>query len=116
MYNFFLDTYPFLSWDGGKAEVVLAEVDADGGGEAAKLLPLAVVAVVVVVIVELRLLRHPSHPLWGAGVILWLTLLSQNNHPQSSSLHQFLSNMIIISSSLKDVDYPQRFNGGPYSR
>ena len=81
VYNFFLDTYPFLSWDGGKAEVVLAEVDADGGGEAAKLLPLAVVAVVVVVIVELRLLRHPSHPLWGAGIRRWLTWLFQNNHP-----------------------------------
>ena len=79
--NIFLDTHPFLSWDGGKAEVVLAKVDADGGGEAAKLLPLAVVAVLVVVIVELRLLRHPSHPLWGAGVRLCLTLLLQNNHP-----------------------------------
>ena len=81
MYIFLLDTYPFLSWDGGKAEVVLAEVDADGGCEAAKLLPLAVVAVLVVVIVELRLLRHPSHPLWGAGVRFWLTLLLQSNHP-----------------------------------
>ena len=57
-------TDPLLAGDGGKPEVVLAEVDADGGGEASELLPVPVVTIVVV-LVKLRFLRHLSHPLWG---------------------------------------------------
>ena len=54
-------TNPLLAGDGGKSEIVLAEVDADSGGEAAKLLPVPVVTLVVV-LVKLRFLRHLSHP------------------------------------------------------
>ena len=57
-------TDPLLAGDGGKPEVVLAEVDADGGGEAAKLLPVTLVTLIVIV-VKLGFLRHLSHPLWG---------------------------------------------------
>ena len=54
-------TNPLLAGDGGKPEIVLAEVDADGGGEAAELLPVPVVTLVLV-LVKLRFLRHLSHP------------------------------------------------------
>ena len=57
-------THPLLARDGGKPEVVLTEVDADGGGEAAKLLPVTLVTLIVIV-VKLGFLRHLSHPLWG---------------------------------------------------
>ena len=43
-------TNPLLAGDGGKPEIVLAEVDANGGGEAPKLLPVPVVTLVLVLV------------------------------------------------------------------
>ena len=117
-------TNPLLAWDGGKPEIVLAEVDADCGGEPAKLLPVHVVTLVLF-IVKLRFLRHLSHPLWGRKCkdLLDTALLQNTRHSIYWKLLEISSKEVTnsppesdYSPSITDEYFPTNINENLNSR